>query len=157
MLLGLTERKFIGEIPKIGFSSSSLALGQKLYGVGFPLPDSINFNSLFYEVTVSRLKIDQKPKLFQFNGELSQGCSGCSLVNDRCQIVGVAVRKAQKRNSSPDLPNDWNLGVKKEYFYNAIEKYIPCRSTSPCPRLSAESIARKLNQAAVVVLGCRSN
>ena len=154
MLLGLTDRKYIGEIPKIGFSDSRVEVGQKLYGVGFPLPDKINFNSLFYEVTVSRLKIDQKPKLFQFNGELSQGCSGCSLVNDRCQIVGVAVRKAQKSKSSPDLPSDWNLGVKKEYFYDAIEKYIPYRSKSPCPRLSAESIARRLSQVAVVVLGC---
>jgi S1-C subfamily serine protease len=154
MLLGLTERKFIGEIPKIGFSDSRLGVGQKLFGVGFPLPDKVNFNSLFYEMTVSRLKIDRSPHLFQFSGELSQGVSGASLVNDRCQVVGVAVRKAQKRNNSLDLPNDWNLGVKQEYFFNAIEKYIPCRSASACPRLSAESIARRLNQTAVVVLAC---
>ena len=157
MLLGLTERKFIGKIPKIGFSDSSLGVGQKLFGTGFPLPDSINFNSLFYEAAVTRLKIDHKPHLFQFSGELSQGCSGMSLVNDRCQIVGVAVRKAQKGKSSPDLPNDWNLCIKQEYFYNAIEKYIPCRSTSPCLRLSAKSIARRLSQAAVVVLGCKKD
>jgi hypothetical protein len=153
MLLGLTDRKYIGEMPKIGFSDSGLALGQKLFGVGFPLPDKINFNSLFYEMTVSRLKIDSTPHLFMFSGELSHGVSGASLVNDRCQIVGVAVRKAQNGKNSPDLPNDWNLGVKQECFFNSIEKYIHYRSKSPCPRLSGESIARKLSQAAVVVLG----
>jgi hypothetical protein len=109
---------------------------------------------LFYEAAVTRLKIDHKPHLFQFSGELSQGCSGMSLVNDRCQIVGIAVRKAQKGKSSLELPSDWNLGLKQECFYNAIEKYIPCRPASPCLRLSAKSIARRLSQAAVVVLGC---
>ena len=154
MLLGLTERKFIGEIPKIGFSDTSLEVGQKLFGVGFPLPDKVNFNSLFYEMTVSRLKIDRTPHLFQFSGELSQGVSGASLVNDRCQIVGIAVRKAQQLNRSLDLPHDWNLGVKQECFYNAIEKYIPRRSNSSSPIQSAETIASRLSESAVVVLAC---
>ena len=154
LLLGITDRKMIGQIPTLGFSDSGMSLGQQLYGVGFPLPEKVNFNSLFYEVRVSRLEIELNPDVFMCSGELSQGCSGMCLVDDRCQIVGVVVRKAKGRKRYPDLPNDWNLGVKLEHFFDSIEKYIPYRSKSPSPRLSVESIARRLNENAVVVLAC---
>ena len=154
LLLGITDRNLIGQIPTLGFSDSVLSLGQQLYGVGFPLPDKVNFNSLFYEVRVSRLEIELNPDVFMCSGELSQGCSGMCLVDDRCQIVGVVVRKAKARMRYPDLPNDWNIGVKQESFFDSIEKYIPYRLKSFSPRLSVETIARRLNETAVVVLAC---
>ena len=105
-------------------------------------------------MTVSSVEIELNPDFFMCSGELSEGCSGSCLVNDRCQIVGVVVRKAKRGKRYPDLPNDWNLCVKQESFVNSIEKYIPYRSKSPSPRLTTESIARRLNETAVVVLAC---
>lgn len=157
LLLGITDRKLIGQIPTLGFSDSVLSLGQQLYGVGFPLPEKVYFNSLLYEMRVSRVEIDLNPDVFMCSGELSQGCSGMCLVDDRCKIVGVVVRKAKRGKRYPDLPNDWNLAVKRESFVNSIEKYIPYRSKSPSPRLTAEFIARRLNETAVVVLACSSS
>jgi S1-C subfamily serine protease len=153
MLLRFDPSKFMGGMPCLEFSEKKVVLGQKLFFLGFPLPDSINFNPVFYDSNATRLKIDGFPHLFQFNGEISKGTSGSILVDDRLQVVGVVTKKAEKRDEFDDLPNDWNLAVRAEYILKAIQKYLKPRKSNS-PRYTTETIAKRLNQAAVVVLAC---
>lgn len=154
MLLKFDDSEFEEQIPHLELSFKAVTLGQKVFGVSFPLADEMNFQPTFYNSDVSSVKIQNEPHLFQLNSELSEGCSGMCVVNDAAKIVGVVNTKAQARANGGEIPADWNFATSTRFFRDSIQRYLPHSSNRPCPQLSSELLARKLNRTAVLVLAC---
>jgi S1-C subfamily serine protease len=154
MLLAFDDSTLIGDVPSLDFGFSTPRLGEKCYSTGYPLGELVGFNPVFYSFEVSRLKVDRKPPFFQFNSEVSKGCSGMPVVNDRLEVLGVVNSKASGVLGGESLPSNWGFATKSQYFKESIQKYLPLIHMRPKPRLSSEAIAKKLNKAAVVVLAC---
>jgi hypothetical protein len=76
------------------------------------------------------------------------------VVNDRLEVLGVVTSKAASVLCGQTLPTDWGFATKSQYFKDSIQKYLPPIHMRPKPRLSSEAIAKKLKQAAVIVLAC---
>jgi S1-C subfamily serine protease len=154
MLLKFDDSEFEEPIPHLELSFEPVTLGQKVVGVSFPLADEMNFQPTFYNSDVSSVKIENEPHLFKLNSELSEGCSGMCVVNDAAKVVGVVNSKAEARANGGEIPADWNYATSTRCFRDSIQRYLPQSSNSAYPRYTTEAIAKKLNQAAVVVLGC---
>lgn len=153
MLLEFDDSNIVGNVPRLEFGFSDPRLGQKGYSIGYPLADMVGFNPVFYSFEVTRLKVDKKP-FFQFNSEVSGGCSGSIVVNDKMEIMGVVTSKAQSRLRGKEVPNNWGFATKSQYFANSIKRYLPASSAHRHSRLSSEKIAKHLEDTAVLVLAC---
>ena len=152
MLLGFDPSSFDGDLPYLGFSNT-VNLGENVYGLGFPLPEKLNFQPVFYSAEVTSTDIYRAPQYFQFCGEISNGCSGTALVNDFGKVVGIVSKKAEAYNDV-ELPNNWNLAVATPYFIKSIKRYLPPTSSNQQSRLSSQKVAKLLENTAVVVLAC---
>lgn len=156
MLLEFDDSALAEDVPWLDFGFADPLLGQKGYSIGYPLADMVGFIPVFYSFEVTRLKVDKKP-FFQFNSEVSGGCSGSIVVNDMMEIMGVVTSKAKSRLRGVETPTDWGFATKSQYFKDTIQKYLSPINMRPKPRLTSEEIARRLSQTAVVVLGCGGN
>ena len=152
MLLGFDPSSFDGDLPYLGFSNT-VNLGEKVYGLGFPLPEKLNFQPVFYRADATSTHIYRAPQYFQFCGQISSGCSGTVLVNDFGKVVGIVSKKAEPYNDT-GFPNDWNLAVSTPYFIDEIKRYLPSTSRDQQSRMSSHRIAKILEDTAVVVLAC---
>jgi S1-C subfamily serine protease len=155
MLLEFDDSTLIGDVPSLDFGFAKPSLGEKCYSTGYPLADMVGFNPVFYSFEVSRLKVDQKPIFFQLNkNEVSKGCSGMPVVNDRLEVLGVVTSKAGNLIFGEELPKNWGFATKSQYFANSIKRYLPASSAHRHARLSSEKIATHLEATAVLVLAC---
>jgi S1-C subfamily serine protease len=155
MLLEFDDSNIVGDVQRLEFGFSEARLGQKCYSTGYPLADMVGFNPVFYSFEVSRLKVDQKPHVFQLNkNEVSKGCSGMPVVNDRLEVLGVVTSKAGNLMFGEELPKNWGFATKSQYFANSIKRYLPASSAHRHARLSSEKIATHLEATAVLVLAC---
>lgn len=154
MLLKFDDSEFEEPIPHLELSFEPVTLGQKVFGVSFPLADEMNFQPTFYNSDVSSVKIQNEPHLYQLNSELSEGCSGMCVVNDSAKVVGVVNSKAEALANGGETPADWNFATATRYFVDSIQRYLPQSSNTPKPRLSNELLAQKLNRTAALVLAC---
>jgi S1-C subfamily serine protease len=137
MLLEFDDSNIVGDVPRLEFGFSEARLGEKCYSTGYPLADMVGFNPVFYSFEVSRLKVDQKPNFFQLSkNEVSKGCSGMPVVNDRLEVLGVVTSKAGNLMFGEELPNNWCFATKSQYFANAIKRYLPASSAHRHARLS---------------------
>jgi len=152
MLLSFDPSSFDGDLPYLEFSNT-VNLGENVYGLGFPIPEKLNFQPVFYRADVTSTDIYRAPQHFQFSGEISGGCSGTALVNDFAKVVGIVSKKAEPYNDM-ELPNNWNLAVSTPYFINEIKRYLPPTSRDQQSRMSSQRIAKILEDTAVVVLAC---
>jgi S1-C subfamily serine protease len=152
MLLSFDPSSFEGDLPYLEFGNT-VNLGENVYGLGFPLPEKLNFQPVFYSAQVASTDIYRAPQYFQFSGEISNGCSGTALVNDFGKVQGIVSKKAEPYNDM-ELPNNWNLAVSTPYFINEIKRYLPPTSRDQQSRMSSQRIARILEDTAVVVLAC---
>ena len=153
MLLKVKDSGLGSNNHAVGFSNS-VNLGEKLYIVGFPLPDILDFQPLFYSIDVTALEIKNKPHLIQVNGDIWEGCSGMILVNDRLEVAGVINSKKSNNPSIKKIPHDWNFATRAEYFINSIEAYLPRRSQRQHLKLSPQKLASHLHRYAVPILAC---
>jgi S1-C subfamily serine protease len=154
MLLEFEDSEFEEQIPHLELSFEPVTLGQKVFGVSFPLADEMNFQPTFYNSDVSSVKIENESHLFKLNSELSEGCSGMNVVNEFAKVVGVVNSRAEALANGGETPADWNFATSTRYFWDSIQKYLPKRLARHNSRLSTESIAKKLTQTSVVVLAC---
>ena len=154
MILKINDSALVGELPSLQFGFSEAVLGERVYSVGYPLPFVINCSPLFYSHDVTRLKVDIKPHFLQIQSQISSGCSGMVVVNDRLEIVGVVTSKAGDIRSVT-LPSDWGFATKSQYFKNSIQKYL-----SPTHRRSKaqppQVIAQVMQDTSVMVLACEN-
>lgn len=154
MLLKYDENE-LQSLPFLEISSEAVTLGQKLYGVSFPLADRINFRPTFYNCDITSVKIDNDPHLFQINCELSEGCSGMVLVNDTGQVVGVVNSRAAGQIKGTDLPNDWNYATHSSYIIRLFQEYFQYSPTNHFHvKQNPEELAKLLNKTVVIVLAC---
>ena len=153
MLLEFDDSEFEEQIPHLELSFEPVTLGQKVFGVSFPLADEMNFQPTFYNSDVSSVKIEKEPHLFKLNSEMSEGCSGMCVVNEFAKVVGVVTTKAEASANGGEIPADWNFATRTEYFIDSIKPHLP-RSSRQQGRLSPEELASHLNRNAVTVLAC---
>ncbi len=154
MLLEFDDSEFEEQIPHLELSFEPVTLGQKVFGVSFPLADEMNFQPTFYNSDVSSVKIEKEPHLFKLNSEMSEGCSGMCVVNEFAKVVGVVTTKAEASANGGEIPADWNFATSTRCFRDSIQQYLPQSSNRLNHRLSNESLAQKLSRAAVLVLAC---
>ena len=152
MLLRFDPSFFDGDLPYLEFGNT-VNLGENVYGLGFPLPEKLNFQPVFYRADVTSTDIYRAPQHFQFCGEISGGCSGTALVNDFGKVVGVVSKKAEPYHDM-EFPNNWNLAVATPYFIRSIKRYLPPNFRNQQSRLPSQKIAKILKNTAVVVLAC---
>lgn len=130
-------------------------LGEKVYGVGFPLGASRNFSPLFYCADVTSVTVEGSPHLFQFNGQSSEGASGTVLVDSRCQIAGV-LNSRLVYSHGEEVPSDWNFATKVGSFLSLVQDYLPPTKPREKPaRFEATDLARRLETCSVCVLACQ--
>lgn len=145
----------LGRVPFLRFDAGKLNLGQNLFGIGYPCSNLVEYEPIFYNLTVTSLP--QNPHQFQVDAQMESGASGMCLVNKHGHIVGIVRQKTRIiSKSQKQYPNDWNISLKTSSFLENIREFVPDSPTSD-KILSAETIAQGLMKTSVVVLACEES
>jgi S1-C subfamily serine protease len=146
----------LGRIPFLRIDGGNLNLGQNLFGIGYPCSNLVEYEPLFYNLTVTSFP-ESYNNHFQIDGQMATGASGMCLVNSFGQIVGI-VRLNSKiiSKSQKQYPNDWNIALKSSSYLQNIRDFLPVLPTSH-KILTSETIAQGLMKTSVVVLACEES
>lgn len=103
---------------------SSVAKGQKVYAIGYPVPSVQGSESKITDGIISSFTgIKNDDNRFQISTPIQPGNSGGPLVNERAEVVGVVVAKASDRKyveASGSLPQNVNYAVRTD----ALTKFL---------------------------------
>ena len=145
----------LGRLPFLRFDAGKLNLGQNLFGIGYPCSNLVEYEPIFYDLTVTSLP--QASHHFMVDGQMASGASGICLVNNRGKVLGILrLKRLIISKSEKQYPNDWNIALKTSSFLENIRKFVPDSPTSD-KILSAETIAQGLMKTSVVVLACEGS
>jgi S1-C subfamily serine protease len=151
MILSIDPNE-VESIYSLNFGESNSRLGEKIFGLGYPHADFLNFEPVFCSMNVTSTAIEDMPDCFHHDGQhLERGMSGMCLVNDRCQIVGMS-KMIRKLESSGENLMQCNIAVYAESLRKVLKKYTP--SIFSQRKLSQPEIAERLLASSVTVLAC---
>ena len=99
--------------------NGSLALGQDVFTIGFPVTDILGDKPKYSEGTISALSgLNNDDSWIQMSTPIQPGNSGGPLVNEEGQVVGIVAATAAVENFfsiTGSLPQNVNWAVKAEY------------------------------------------
>lgn len=111
-------------------------LGDRLFTVGFPVPDLLGLEPKYSEGNLSaKSGIADVPTLMQVSLPVQPGNSGGPVLNERGEVIGIVAAQAAVEafyGSAGTLPQNINWAVKAEYvsplFKPAVHKVSPSNS-----------------------------
>ncbi len=114
-------------------ANNSVALGQRVFTVGFPVPDLLGMSAKYSDGTVSSLTgLFGATSLLQISVPIQPGNSGGPLINEKGEVIGVvtstaAVAAFAERTGT--IPQNVNWSVRSEYlkFMLSPQKKDPSR------------------------------
>jgi S1-C subfamily serine protease len=97
---------------------SSVAKGQKVYAIGYPVPSVQGSESKITDGIISSFTgLKNDDNRFQISTPIQPGNSGGPLVNERAEVIGVIVAKASEQKymeASGSLPQNVNYAVRTD-------------------------------------------
>jgi S1-C subfamily serine protease len=131
----------------------SVALGDKVFTIGFPVSSLLGQSPKFTEGSVSSLKgLKDTASLMQISTPIQPGNSGGPLITEDGRVVGVITSAAAIPyfiKVTGTIPQNVNWAVKTDYLRPLLDKPPPLRS--PLRREAAIKQARN----AVVEIECK--
>ena len=121
---------------------NSLKVGQKVFTMGFPVPDVLGYEAKYSEGVISSLSgIQGAVSLIQTTVPIQPGNSGGPLSDDSGHVVGVVTSTAAVQSflkHTGTLPQNINWAVKSEYLHpllSGITQDPPYVAASPIERV----------------------
>ncbi len=111
--------------PLFVAKSNAVAVGEKAYAYGYPVPDIQGFNAKFTEGIVSSLTgFGDHPRWFQISTPIQPGNSGGPLLDSKGRVIGItsasAIVAEFYKMTGGRLPQNVNLAVKSNYILNLM-------------------------------------
>lgn len=107
-------------------ADTGAAIGDSVFTLGFPRPDTQGMNAKYTEGTISSLTgIKDSRNHFQVSVPIQPGNSGGALVDDSGAVVGVIVATLNHQatlNSSSGLPQNVNYAIKSSLLLSLCQK-----------------------------------
>lgn len=106
---------------------SSVSKGQKVYAIGYPVPSLQGGESKITDGIISSFTgSGNDDKRFQVSTPIQPGNSGGPLINERAEVVGVAVAKASEKKyleASGTLPQNVNYAVRTDVLAKFLKTH----------------------------------
>lgn len=107
-------------------ADTGAAIGDSVFTLGFPRPDTQGMNAKYTEGTISSLTgIKDSRNHFQVSVPIQPGNSGGALVDDSGAVVGIIVATLNHQatlNSSSGLPQNVNYAIKSSLLLSLCQK-----------------------------------
>ena len=128
-------------------SASTIALGDPVFTVGYPLTDILGSSPKLTSGEVSGLSgPDDDPRLLQISVPVQPGNSGGPLVNTKGQVIGVVVSTLDPRFTwafAGSLPQNVNFAIKADYISTLLRvKDLRGDEEAPLPEVPREAAIR---------------
>ncbi|MDR2578345.1 MAG: serine protease [Chitinispirillales bacterium] len=111
--------------------SNTVNLGDRVYVMGFPMSEILSSDIRLTDGIVSaRSGIEGNPIYFQISAPVQPGNSGGPILSRRFNVIGVAAHQLGDMaalNSSGQLPQNVNFGVKSDYIRALLGNIAPGR------------------------------
>lgn len=109
----------------IPISSQKAHVAQDIFTIGYPHPDMMGSSPKFSSGKINSLfGIGDDPRTFQISAPVQAGNSGCPLLNDKGEAIGIVTYKldaATVFNWTGDLPQNVNYAIKIDYLKILLE------------------------------------
>lgn len=116
--IAVLQTPSITSAPALNYSDDA-KLGEKVFTLGFPLPDLQGTDVKFTTGTISSLTgIRNSPRYYQISAPLQPGNSGGALFNEKGNLIGIVAAKLDSiatLSITGDLPQNVNYAVKAGY------------------------------------------
>lgn len=145
-LLRTTDR-FVTSIPLR--EAVKVALGEAVFVLGYPYRGIISSGINFTDGMVTSLSGPaDAPYLFQLNAQVQPGNSGGPIVDDKGQLIGVVVARANDlavAEATGTLPQNINFGIRGELLSSfLLENGVIPETTNRPEKVPTKDIAAKL-------------
>jgi S1-C subfamily serine protease len=151
-ILQISDKAKLGntcrDLPYELGSSQSIALGQHVSTIGYPLTTMLGSNPKFSEgVVSSKSGIQDDPRWLQISAEIEPGSSGGPLFDQDGNVVGIVVATLDAGvvlQNAGALPQNVNFAIKADYLRSLISMMpgdgIGTRSTPFSPDKAAQCV-----------------
>jgi len=133
-------------------NSGSVRQGDRVYAVGFPLPQVMGMQAKLSEGLISATAgMRGDLRMYQISAPVQPGNSGGPLLNDRAEVVGVVAGclDATVMMKQGIFPQNVNYAVKSDNLYGLIHTYgvetalAGCRSGQTLSAADVVEVAKK--------------
>ncbi len=113
----------------------SVHTGDKVFTIGFPLPELLGAEGKYSEGVISSLSGYQgAANLMQMTTPIQPGNSGGALVDTNGHVIGIVTSTAAARvfyENSGNIPQNINWAVKSDYLRPLLVPYLPSATPNP--------------------------
>jgi len=142
---------------KFDISNQDAKLLDDIYVAGFPFGQAVSSSVKATKGVVSALSgLQDNYSILQVDAALQPGNSGGPIINNRGNVVGVAVAKLDYKDSLESfgaIPENTNFGVKSSIVKNFTSAHNIKNPQQDSDKISTEAIGEKIQNATVYV-GC---
>ena len=142
---------------KFDISNQDAKLLDDIYVAGFPFGQAVSSSVKVTKGVVSALSgLQDNYSVLQVDAALQPGNSGGPIINNRGDVVGVAVAKLDYKDSLESfgvIPENTNFGVKSSIVKNFTSAHNIKSPQEDSDKISTEAIGEKIQNATVYV-GC---
>jgi hypothetical protein len=140
----------------VSFSKKSVALGQDIYAIGYPLPNVLALDLQMTKGNVSALAgLGNDSRFYQISAPVQSGNSGGPLVNGYGLVSGMVTSKAnivKMKELTGDFPQNVNFALKESQLKNYLEtNNIAYETLLSDDELKGEHIATQARKYTVLV------
>lgn len=137
------------ELPFRLVTAKSVALGEHVSTVGYPLSTLLGSSPKFSEgVVAAKSGLQDDPRWFQISAAIQPGSSGSPLFDNEDNIIGVVVATldaAKAFQSTSAIPQNVNWAIKSDYLLSLVamipDASLPDRKVPFSPEAAAACIA----------------
>jgi len=151
-----------GPVPAgLPLASSPVALGQRVFTIGFPHADLLGIEPKVTDGTISSVNgMQDDPRTLQISVPVQPGNSGGPLLNLRGEVVGVVTSKLnaiEVFRYTGDIPQNVNFAIKADYVRSLLQSAGQDRSGAVVAPADGdlEDAVRRVREAVVIVLSKR--
>ncbi len=144
--------------PGLPVARTPVALGQKVFTIGFPHADLLGIEPKLTDGTISSVNgMQDDPRTLQISVPVQPGNSGGPLLSLRGEVVGVVTSKLnaiEVFRYTGDVPQNVNFAVKSSYVDTLLAAAGLVRQGPIVPAAEGdlEEVARRVRGAVVMVL-----
>lgn len=142
------------KFPYAKVVASAYKLGQPVFFVGYPVPDSLGIHPRFSASHVNSAEgyCTDKSR-FTINADAVDGSSGSAVFNTEGEVIGIVSSSlfAAGRDAE-NFPNDICFCVKAQSFLNVFAKHLPQGKRSRNPKRDRQEIINSAAETSVLIL-----
>ncbi|KJR41379.1 secreted protein containing Sulphatase-modifying factor domain protein [Candidatus Magnetoovum chiemensis] len=145
-------------LPKVAIGNSNqVEIGNYVAVLGYPLGTMLGTEISFSDGRINSIRESEAIPMFQLDANINPGNSGGPVVNERGEVIGIAVAKinaAQMLIEKGILPERINFAIPIFYANQILRTVYPLGipANTGARKMSASEIARSVKQATALIL-----